>query len=167
MAENDDIQHKISLIENSKYDLVEERGKGFLKAAGRSFVTFGAMGALAGLGIALFSAAGAGAIVTAALTTGAIAATITGGLSAMHSGREAKEKNQAIEDAAERLRQEAKQRGITIAVPEPQPTATTPTPATQERPKFLNDIIENGKKVFDPKDIVGTAINDARETFRR
>ncbi len=170
MAKNDDIQRKIDLLEQSKYDLGQERRKGFMEAAMPALVTFGAIGAVAGIAVALFTSAGIGAIAGVGLISGLTAGAATGGVAAMRSGRDAKDKNNAIEEMELRLKQEALSQGVDVTLPEQQPQKAPQidlSPDAQNRPKFLNDIIERGQKTFDPREIAGRAVNDARETFRR
>lgn len=170
MAKNSNLQQEIDLLEQSKYNVGEERSKGFIRAAIPALVTFGAIGAVAGAAVALFTGAGFGAIAGVSLLTGLSASAASGGIASLSAGRKAEDKNKNIEKMELRIKQEALEHNIDVSLPEQQNHQTTVSPKHTEghqRPKFLEDIIEKGQKTFDPREIAGRTVNDAREAFKR
>ncbi len=185
MAKEPDIQRKLDLLEASKPDTRWEGVKGFLSGAWRPAITFGAIGAVVSavaVGVAAIAGvtalpvigAGAGAIATGSALAAGTTALLAGGASALKSVNRAKAQNQTINDFEAKLETQAKEAGVQVVSPAEKIAKEKAAEKAKiqedaknmgnpDTPQFAKDILARGKRTFDPKEIAGRAISDARE----
>ena len=164
MARKNSIAHDIRDLEESKYNLRQEAARGFAQGALPSIISFGAIGAACGLGLALIGLATGtltgvampALVIGGAALVGGTMATVTGGAHAFRHSREAQHRNRAIDHAVENMIAQAQEQGLDV----PQSLRDKESPVAEHDTPFLQRILEDGKKTIDPKEIMKNAGDD-------
>lgn len=165
MAHKDDIRHDIEDLQASKYHTPTEAAKGFVVGALPSILTFGAIGAVIGMGLVglgamlgtLTGGIAPAVIIGSSALMGAGMAALTGGARAFKQTRDVQHRNRAIDHAVNMLEHDALQQGVNKeALMSAREAVEQDTATRADRPDFLQNILDQAS----PASIIEQAKND-------